>query len=133
MRTSPREHASCLSVLLFWWLRKVIVTGLRRDLAEEDVYPILPGDRAGRLGDILEKKWIQHLQACAKKNKKPSFRWVLFLTYWRRFIYFGLFSMLEECVYRILQVIALGVIIEYFSLNHTKSHSTSMAYLAAGS
>lgn len=133
-RVSAREKASCLSVLLFWWLNQIFYVGWKRGLTPEDVHPVLSTDRAGPLGEKLEKNWLKHLLKCSKSKRKPSFSWVLFLTFGPKFLFYGIFSMLEECVFRMIQVVSLGYLITYFKVLDVdrKVNSGTMANVATG-
>jgi hypothetical protein len=131
-KRSGREKATCLSILLFWWLRSIIKAGWKRDLREEDVYPVLKTDHSATLGDKLEKNWLNHLKKCGQKNRKPSFKWVLFKTYGKQFFFYGFFSMLEECLFRTIQVVSLGWVITSFEETQetAKTHSQTLLYSA---
>lgn len=128
----PRAQADCLSILLFWWLRKLLWTGWKRELKEEDIYPVLYSDHSSVLGLKLEQNWYKHLRECAKKNSMPSFRWCVFRTFGPKFLLSGMFGLVEECIFRILQVVSLGFLIEYFTEEGHKTTTRTTAIMACG-
>jgi hypothetical protein len=128
----PKERANCLSILFFTWIGPLLRLGWKRPLQDEDIYTVMHSDHSSTLGTKLEMNWFKHLEDCARTRKKPCFRWTVFLTFYKKFLFYGCFSMLEECVFRMIQVVALGFLIDYFSLDKAKLHSHLIAQIACG-
>lgn len=64
---SPEERAGVLSLRLFAWLNGLFVTGYRRLLDIDDLYPTDRALKSQYLGERLQKSWI----------KKRESRWAL--------------------------------------------------------
>ncbi|XP_036150935.1 multidrug resistance-associated protein 4-like [Monomorium pharaonis] len=55
MKENPRETANIFSILFFWWMRELFMTGAKRDLEESDIYRPVKADESEKLTDHLEK------------------------------------------------------------------------------
>lgn len=55
MKENVRKGASPLSVLSFWWLKDLFVTGTKREITLTDLYAPLPEDRSAVVTNRLEK------------------------------------------------------------------------------
>lgn len=115
---SPREEASFIEVLFVSWLLPLLKIGLKREITENDLYPTLFEDQSDHIADRLEILWGNHAEKCKKKKKKPSVTKVLLKAYGKKFIFFGLFSLAEEAIFRMVQVIAIGYVLDYFEGNY---------------
>ena len=43
-KENPRRNANIFSILSFWWLNNFLLTGSRRCLENEDLFPLLDED-----------------------------------------------------------------------------------------
>lgn len=111
---SPREEATFLQVIFCTWLHPLFKIGMQREITEGDLYPTLFEDQSDHIGDKLEIIWGKHLEDCKAHNRKPSLNKLLVKIYAKKFFFFGLFSLAEEAIFRMIQVIALGYVLDYF-------------------
>ena len=68
---NPRDGASALSVMFFWWMNDIIKLGNERPLTEEDLFPLLADYKAEVLVEKAEKCWLGELRRSNFQNKKP--------------------------------------------------------------
>ncbi|XP_034950064.1 probable multidrug resistance-associated protein lethal(2)03659 [Chelonus insularis] len=148
-RKNPRQSANPLSALTFSWVLKIFWTGYQRDLEIEDLYRPLKEHKSSNLGERLSAAWDEELQRYQKKQKStkgcegsdsnnekgkksgsPSLRRVLIKVFGPRIALYGIALALMELVLRILQPIALGQLLKYYSKESTMT--LTEAYLYAG-
>ena len=68
---NPRDGASALSIMFFWWMNDVLKLGNKRPLTDQDLFPLLEGHKAEVLIEKAEKCWLEELKGAQSKNKKP--------------------------------------------------------------
>lgn len=115
---SPREEATFLHVIFVTWIHPLLKIGMKREITESDLYPTLFEDQSDHIGDHLEVLWGDHVDNCKENNQKPSLLKMITKTFHKKFLFFGLFSLAEETIFRIIQVIALGYVLDYFEGNY---------------
>jgi len=144
-RKNPREDASFLSIVFFWWMNPLLGEGYKKDLEMEDLYEARKEDESEYLGDKLEKEWKKELEKSElRKNTKgkqgeytPSLTWAMIRTFGPFYAFLGIFTFVEECVIRIFQPLFMGWMIEYFTPGSTMTkfeaymHGTGVVAMAA--
>lgn len=68
---NPRDGASWLSTMFFWWMNDLLRLGSNRPLTEEDLFPLLEGYKAEVVVRKAEKCWLDELKKSQSENKKP--------------------------------------------------------------
>ncbi|KAJ7325677.1 hypothetical protein OS493_029101 [Desmophyllum pertusum] len=68
---NPRDGASALSIMFFWWMNDVLKLGNKRPLTDQDLFPLLEGHKSEVLIENAEKCWLEELRGRQSKNKKP--------------------------------------------------------------
>jgi len=66
---SPERHASFFSVISFWWLNPLMMTGYKRALTPQDLWELNRNDRAAQLSATFRGKWLRQVR---KKGDKAS-------------------------------------------------------------
>uniref|UniRef100_A0A8C3DGF8 Multidrug resistance-associated protein 4 n=1 Tax=Corvus moneduloides TaxID=1196302 RepID=A0A8C3DGF8_CORMO len=112
-KPNPLQDANLCSRLFFWWLNPLFITGHKRKLQEDDMYKVLPEDSSEKLGEELQWYWDKEVQKAKKRGKTPHLTKAIILCYWKSYLVFGIFTMIEETL-KIIQPILLGKIISYF-------------------
>ncbi|EDS36162.1 multidrug resistance-associated protein 1 [Culex quinquefasciatus] len=128
---NPRQNASLLSVLTFWWTKDMFRKGSTRTLGLSDLYTPLEADRSDTLGDGLEKHWKQQLQKDPKrpsKSAKPSLVKAIFRTFWRELMLLSTVTLFGEIILRIAQPILLGRLLLYFRRQTDMTHEEALYY-----
>ncbi|CAL8139526.1 unnamed protein product [Orchesella dallaii] len=129
---SPRENASFIQILLVSWLLPLLQIGMKREITERDLYPTLFEDYADHIGDTLEIRWGEHVEACKKNKKKPSIAKILMSAYGKKFMFYGLFSLAEETIFRMIQVFAIGYVLDYFEGNYLTTLTGTVIFGVGG-
>ncbi|XP_053792269.1 ATP-binding cassette sub-family C member 4 isoform X3 [Vidua macroura] len=131
-KPNPLQDANLCSRLFFWWLNPLFITGHKRRLEEDDMYKVMPEDSSEKLGEELQWYWDKEVQKAKKRGKTPHLTKAIILCYWKSYLVFGIFTMIEETL-KIIQPIFLGKIINYFE-NYDASDEVALnfAYCYAG-
>uniref|UniRef100_A0A8B9VUZ1 Multidrug resistance-associated protein 4 n=1 Tax=Anas zonorhyncha TaxID=75864 RepID=A0A8B9VUZ1_9AVES len=128
-KPNPLRDANLCSRLFFWWLNPLFIIGHKRKLEEDDMYKVLPEDSSEKLGEELQWYWDKEVQKAKKRGKTPHLTKAIILCYWKSYLVFGIFTMIEETL-KIVQPILLGKIINYFE-NYDEA-ALKFAYCYAG-
>ncbi|KAL2310771.1 hypothetical protein Nmel_002439, partial [Mimus melanotis] len=96
------------------------------------MYKVMPEDSSEKLGEELQWYWDKEVQKAKKRGKTPHLTKAIILCYWKSYLVFGIFTMIEETL-KIVQPIILGRIINYFE-NYDASDELALnfAYCHAG-
>ncbi|NWZ76045.1 MRP4 protein, partial [Poecile atricapillus] len=129
-KPNPLQDANLCSRLFFWWLNPLFIIGHKRKLEEDDMYKVMPEDSSEKLGEELQWYWDKEVQKAKKRGKTPHLTKAIILCYWKSYLVFGIFTMIEETL-KIVQPILLGKIIEFFE-NSQKEEDLTYAYYCAG-
>lgn len=68
---NPRDGASWLSTIFFWWMNDLLRLGSNQPLTEKDLFPLLEGYKAETVIRRAEKCWLDELKRSQAENKKP--------------------------------------------------------------
>ncbi|XP_071628428.1 ATP-binding cassette subfamily C member 4-like [Temnothorax longispinosus] len=131
MKPNPKETANIFSVLFFWWLRELFMTGSKRDLEESDIYRPIKADESEKLTDHLEKYWNREVdklknlkytvgrdgqKVLLKKNVRPRLYKAIFSAFWLPYFIIGIYTLIQ-CNVVLAVPIFLNWIIDYFARN----------------
>ncbi|XP_029892333.1 ATP-binding cassette sub-family C member 4 isoform X4 [Aquila chrysaetos chrysaetos] len=125
-KPNPLRDANLCSRLFFWWLNPLFIIGHKRKLEEDDMYKVLPEDSSEKLGEELQWYWDKEVQKAKKRGKTPHLTKAIILCYWKSYLVFGIFTMIEETL-KIIQPIFLGKIINYFE-NYDSSDEVALNF-----
>ncbi|XP_063977971.1 probable multidrug resistance-associated protein lethal(2)03659 [Diachasmimorpha longicaudata] len=142
-RRNPREGANPLSALTFGWMLKTFYVGYKRDLEIDDLTEPLKEHKSSYLGDKISAAWEEELHRFnqqqekakqkarrpTKKKQMPSLNRVLVKVFGLRVALYGVALAIMEIVLRVLQPLALGRLLRYYS---TDTVTKTEAYLYAG-
>uniref|UniRef100_A0A8C0FK66 Multidrug resistance-associated protein 4 n=1 Tax=Bubo bubo TaxID=30461 RepID=A0A8C0FK66_BUBBB len=112
------------------WLNPLFIIGHKRKLEEDDMYKVLPEDSSEKLGEELQWYWDKEVQKAKKRGKMPHLTKAIILCYWKSYLVFGIFTMIEETL-KIVQPIFLGKIINYFERCDSSDEALNFAYCYA--
>ncbi|KAL7299634.1 hypothetical protein TKK_0007396 [Trichogramma kaykai] len=132
---NPRLKANLISKLFFGWLIPIFWVGRKKDLEPEDLHAVLPWDKSDLAGADLQRQWEIELQESAKRNTKPSLHKAIRRTYFKEFMYNGLYAAILTIMVKMLQPIALGFLIRHFSTTTERDNPDSIVkayYFATG-
>ena len=69
---NPKVNANILSILLFWWMNKILNLGSKRTLQSEDLLPLLEGDTAEILVETVVTEWKEQIQLARREGRHPK-------------------------------------------------------------
>ncbi|XP_011696223.1 PREDICTED: probable multidrug resistance-associated protein lethal(2)03659 isoform X2 [Wasmannia auropunctata] len=130
---NPRQNVNVISLLTFWWTRKIFRTGYKKDLEETDLYATLTQDRTDYLGEVIGKAWEREVESCAKKKNgsKPQLLRVLLRCFGKPLLLIGFAQAFMELFSRMYQPLLLATLLRYFTIDK-KEWSNEVYYSAAG-
>ncbi|KAF5283710.1 hypothetical protein FQR65_LT13745 [Abscondita terminalis] len=131
-RENPRENASPLSVITFWYTIPTFVEGWKKELQINDVYETFSEHKSNVLGNKLEAGWLKELKNAEKSNRTPSLRRVLIKTFGFEFFIYGFLLFLIELCFKITQPILLGKLIAYYMDDYKHLDMVDLILITAG-
>ncbi|XP_012278420.1 probable multidrug resistance-associated protein lethal(2)03659 isoform X2 [Orussus abietinus] len=128
-KKNPVETANPINKLFFWWTLQLFWRGSRSDLKLSDIYAPLKSHESEKLGDRLERAWMDELEKKKRENsvgkdgkkkptlksKEPSLMRVLIRIFGLSNLYHTISVFIYAVVLRTFQPICQGWIIGYFS------------------
>ncbi|XP_071558724.1 probable multidrug resistance-associated protein lethal(2)03659 [Temnothorax nylanderi] len=130
---NPGQNANVISLLTFWWTRRIFRTGYyKKDLEETDLYATLTQDRTNHLGQVIGKAWEKEVESCAKKKngRKPQLLRVLLRCFGKTLLLIGIAEAIMELFSRMYQPLLLANLLRYFASE--KKEWTDEVYYSAG-
>nr|XP_040220684.2 ATP-binding cassette sub-family C member 4-like [Anopheles coluzzii]XP_040220685.2 ATP-binding cassette sub-family C member 4-like [Anopheles coluzzii]XP_040220686.2 ATP-binding cassette sub-family C member 4-like [Anopheles coluzzii]XP_040220687.2 ATP-binding cassette sub-family C member 4-like [Anopheles coluzzii]XP_040220688.2 ATP-binding cassette sub-family C member 4-like [Anopheles coluzzii]XP_049463568.1 ATP-binding cassette sub-family C member 4-like [Anopheles coluzzii]XP_04946356 len=124
---NPRQNASILSALTFWWTIDLFRKGYSKVLELQDLFRPLDVDRSDVLGDRLEKKWFEQQAGPGR----PSLVKAIFKTFWREYGVLGFITIINDIVIRLAQPIFLGWLLMYFRKDTEVTRESAFLYAGA--
>ncbi|CAG4967832.1 unnamed protein product [Colias eurytheme] len=128
---NPREKASLLSKICFWYTRHIFLLGRKRQLTIDDLYRCSPHHRAALNGEKLGAKWKDELDKQVRGGNPSLLRAVAWI-YGPKFFLFNItFAIIDSCI-RITIPMCLEAVINYFSPSHSGMSDNEAYMYAAG-
>ncbi|KAF7996689.1 hypothetical protein HCN44_002335 [Aphidius gifuensis] len=139
-KKNPREGANILSALTFTWVLNTFWVGYKRDLEIDDLTRPLKEHKSSVLGEKISSAWEEEVRRFNKINQKkkhskatPSLNRVLIKVFGARVALYGVALAIMEILLRVLQPLALGKLLSYYSKSGSgKKMTETDAYLYAG-
>ncbi|XP_036147849.1 multidrug resistance-associated protein 4 [Monomorium pharaonis] len=140
MKENPRETANIFSILFFWWMRELFVTGAKRDLEESDIYRPLKADESEKLTNYLEKYWNRELDKLRtleytvgkdrqkvplKRNARPRLYKAIFNAFWLPYFIIGIYQFIQCCILLAVPIFQ-GWITDYFARDPTRRNKVEL-------
>ncbi|XP_012058533.1 PREDICTED: probable multidrug resistance-associated protein lethal(2)03659 [Atta cephalotes] len=125
-KPNPREKASIVSVLLWWWTISLFKTGYKKALEIEDLFDPLKVDRSTFLGDRLEKRWNIELENSKKWKRSPSLSKTIFRTFLWEYTILGIIQIFNEFVIRLGTPLLLGGLLRYFRKDSIEPYENAL-------
>ncbi|KAF5273609.1 hypothetical protein FQR65_LT04608 [Abscondita terminalis] len=128
-KPNPRESASIISIITFFYTLPIFLKGRKKDFTEDDVYETLSRDKSGMLGDEAEKLWAQELNTCKQFNKTPNIRNMLMKMFKYNLARVAVGHLMNDLIFRPAQIISLGYLISYYLDESTKKDDNPYYYV----
>ncbi|CAG9861577.1 unnamed protein product [Phyllotreta striolata] len=121
----PREKANPVSVLTFFYTRKLFHRGFKKDLEDDDLYDVVKSCRSKKCTDKLE-----HAYQAEQKKKNPSLLRVLWNCYGLTYMILGILSLSFKLLSSTLDPDAIANLVAYFKPGQTKLSFNDALYYA---
>lgn len=109
---NPVINANIFSRLTIWWMNKIFVTGNKRPLEEEDLFPLLEEDKSEVLTEKLQAEWEKELNK-RHHGKRPRF-WKALMRVCPWYEYFSIIGLvMTDMANRMTLPVLLGFLISY--------------------
>lgn len=118
---SPEESANFLSKLCFYWVLPIFKVGYDNDLQVKDVFNAVKSDHSGPLADTLERNWNDEVLKREKTKKKPSLKRVIWKTFAKSYMFYGILLFVNSILVKLSQPIVLAEFVNYFDKNSVLS------------
>lgn len=109
---NPVLNANVFSRLTIWWMNKIFITGNKRPLEEDDLFPLLEEDKSEVLTQKLQREWEKELDK-RHRGKRPRF-WKALMRVCPWYEYFTIIALvLTDMANRMTLPVLLGFLISY--------------------
>ena len=113
-KENPRRNASIFSILSFWWLNNFLLTGSRRCLENEDLFPLLDEDKTKTSTEKLQQIWAEleseGRDTVKKRNGNRLFRALLRMLSWTDHFYIAGMVILRA-IFKVLRPLFLSLLL----------------------
>ena len=114
IKENPRRNANIFSVLSFWWLNNFLLTGSRRCLENEDLFPLLDEDKTKTSTEKLQQIWAEMesegRDTVKKRNRNRLFRALLRMLSWTDHFYIAGMVILQA-IFKVLSPLLLSLLL----------------------
>ncbi|KAG5892951.1 hypothetical protein JTB14_015002 [Gonioctena quinquepunctata] len=131
-KESARKNSNFFSIISFWYALKLFNEGRKRDLSEDDLTKPLDAHKSEILGERIAMIWSKEYDKALAKKKRPSMSKVIFKTFYRDIIIYGIILVIMELCVRLMQPVFIGLFIRYFNSENriSKEPTRSPMYFA---
>ncbi|XP_063833055.1 ATP-binding cassette subfamily C member 4 [Ostrinia nubilalis] len=113
-KTNNYMRANFLSRSWFVWMMPTFWRGFKRDLYDADLTKPKDNHLSDKLGDRLEKKWLEEIALASKKGRKPSLLRAMAKTFWRSYAPSGIMFLIQALFLKPFQPVALSMMLAYW-------------------
>ncbi|XP_063393657.1 ATP-binding cassette subfamily C member 4-like [Cydia fagiglandana] len=107
-------RANLLSRAWFVWMMPTFWRGYKRDLYDADLTKPKDNHLSDKLGDRLEKKWLEEIALASKHGRKPSLLRAMTKTFWMSFAPSGVMFLIQALLLKPFQPVALSMLLAYW-------------------
>ncbi|XP_060810578.1 ATP-binding cassette sub-family C member 4 isoform X2 [Amyelois transitella] len=107
-------RANFLSRTWFFWMMPTFWRGFKRDLYDADLTKPKDSHLSDKLGDRLEKKWLEEISLAHKQGRKPSLLRAMTKAFWLSYAPSGFMFLLQALLLKPFQPVALSMMLAYW-------------------
>nr|QCO93577.1 ATP-binding cassette subfamily C member 6 [Chilo suppressalis] len=107
-------RANFFSRAWFVWMMPTFWRGYKRDLYDSDLTKPKESHHSDKLGDRLEKKWLEEIALAHKKGRKPSLLRAMTKAFWMSYAPSGIMFLVQALVLKPFQPVALSMMLTYW-------------------
>eukprot|EP00096_Caligus_rogercresseyi_P012306 TRINITY_DN5109_c0_g1_i1.p1 TRINITY_DN5109_c0_g1~~TRINITY_DN5109_c0_g1_i1.p1 ORF type:complete len:407 (+),score=54.05 TRINITY_DN5109_c0_g1_i1:144-1364(+) len=121
LKENKRETAGFFSKICFYWVFPLLRNGQSKEFEIKDLPSALKDDKSRILNDRLEAEWDKEVVKAKKINESsgkkynPSLLKAIIRTFGSSLSVYGIVVLLEECVFRLFQPLAISQMVRYYS------------------
>ncbi|XP_026764568.1 ATP-binding cassette subfamily C member 4-like isoform X2 [Galleria mellonella] len=107
-------RANFLSRIWFVWMMPTFWRGFKRDLYDSDLTKPKENHHSDKLGDRLEKKWLEEVALANKQGRKPSLLRAMTKAFWMSYAPSGIMFFIQALLLKPFQPVALSMMLWYW-------------------
>ncbi|XP_037871800.1 ATP-binding cassette subfamily C member 4 isoform X1 [Bombyx mori] len=113
-KSNNYKRANFLSKAWFVWMMPTFWRGYKRDLYDSDLTKPKENHHSDKLGDRLEKKWLEEIALANKIGRKPSLLRAMTKTFWMSYAPSGLMFLVQALLFKPFQPVVLSMMLAYW-------------------
>ncbi|XP_075985083.1 ATP-binding cassette sub-family C member 4-like [Anticarsia gemmatalis] len=113
-KTNNYKRANWFSKTWFIWMMPTFWRGYKRDLYDADLTKPKDNHLSEKLGDRLEKKWLEEIALANKQGRKPSLLRAMTKAFWMSYAPSGIMFLIQALVLKPFQPVALSMMLAYW-------------------
>ncbi|CAH0699044.1 unnamed protein product [Spodoptera exigua] len=125
-KTNNYMRANWFSKTWFVWMMPTFWRGYKRDLYDSDLTKPKESHLSDKLGDRLEKKWLEEIALASKQGRKPSLLRAMTKAFWMSYAPSGIMFLIQALVLKPFQPVALSLMLTYWEPGSTMSYEQAV-------
>ncbi|KAG6461025.1 multidrug resistance-associated protein 4 isoform X1 [Manduca sexta] len=125
-KTNNYKRAHFLSKTWFIWMIPTFWRGYKRDLYDSDLTKPKDNHLSDKLGDRLEKKWLEEIALANKKGRKPSLLRAMTKAFWMSYAPSGIMFLIQALILKPFQPVALSMMLSYWEPGSDMSYEQAV-------
>ncbi|XP_039765386.1 multidrug resistance-associated protein 4 isoform X2 [Pararge aegeria] len=113
-KTNNYKRANIFSKTWFVWMMPTFWRGYKRDLYDSDLTKPKDNHLSDKLGDRLEKKWLEEIALANNQGRKPSLLRAMTKTFWLSYAPSGVMFLIQALILKPFQPVALSMLLWYW-------------------
>ncbi|XP_037964111.2 ATP-binding cassette sub-family C member 4 isoform X2 [Plutella xylostella] len=113
-KTNNYERANFLTRTWFVWMMPTFWRGYKRDLYDADLTKPKESHLSDKLGDRLEKKWLEEIALASRQGRKPSLLRAMTKAFWMSYAPSGFMFLIQALLLKPFQPVALSMLLSYW-------------------
>lgn len=113
-KSNNYKRANFLSRTWFVWMMPTFWRGFKRDLYDADLSKPKESHLSDKLGDRLEKKWLEEVALAGRQGRKPSLLRAMTKAFWMSYAPSGFMFLIQALLLKPFQPVALGMMLSYW-------------------
>ncbi|KAJ8734037.1 hypothetical protein PYW07_014588 [Mythimna separata] len=130
-KTNNYKRANWFSKTWFVWMMPTFWRGYKRDLYDSDLTKPKDSHLSDKLGDRLEKKWLEEIALASKQGRKPSLLRAMTKAFWMSYAPSGIMFLIQALVLKPFQPVVLSLMLTYWEPGSTMTYEQAV-YCATG-
>ncbi|XP_045502974.1 ATP-binding cassette sub-family C member 4-like isoform X2 [Colias croceus] len=125
-KTNNYKRANFFSKTWFMWMMPTFWRGYKRDLYDADLTKPKENHHSDKLGDRLEKKWLEEIALASKQGRKPSLLRAMTKTFWLSYAPSGVMFLIQALILKPFQPVALSMMLTYWEPGSTMTYQEAI-------